>query len=633
MRRAVATLAASLALLSLSAAVSAQRRGGSAPLRPLLDVPYVSQGELLCGGAAAAMLMRAAGARGVYAEDFQSLVDASAGGIHTQALADALRARGYGVHVFNGTAALAERWLAAGRPVLALVEDRPNRFHYVVIVGWDAGRVIFHDPARAPFLARSAAQFDRAWAATDRWMLVVEAPAQSTGATAADDTDPPPPSPEREAATARFLDRDYEAAARLAARAVTTRPADRASWRLLGASRYLSGNTGGALDAWNRAGDPKIDLVRLQGLSRTPHRAIERLIALHPGAPLSRSDLVRADRRLTLLPAREASRVSYVALPGNLAEVRGAVVERPLYPSRVEWIATGARLGIDRELSLSFANVASAGDRLTAAWRFWEGRPGAGLRFGFPSARAGGIVSLSLDWQKEHYAMASPTDVRQALVGWENWVSARLRLSGGAGFARRAEGGRAAVLQGGVEFRPLRDGFAIELASVAGVGSSEPFAGTTARLRWRQPLGAFDLLGDHALAHVSIDAPLDQWGGAGTGIARPSLLRAHPLLRGGRIEGPVFGRTLAQTSVELQRDVARRAFARLAIASFIDVARAWQRLDHSSSALHVDAGVGLRIRLAPGQPAIRIDLAKGLRDGGTALSAGWQVGWSTKPTS
>jgi hypothetical protein len=625
MRRAVAAVAASVALLlTLSAPAAAQRPGGRASSFPLLDVPYLSQGELLCGGAAAAMLIRALGTRGVYAEDFQSLVDRSAGGIHTRALAEALRARGYVVNVFHGSAPLAQQLLAGGRPVLSLIQDRPGRFHYVVIVGWSGGRVVFHDPARAPFAEKSEADFDRAWAPAERWMLVLD---RREDANEGDAVDSPelPGSTERDAAAARFLERDYHEAAKLASQAITLDPKDRIAWRLLGASRYLSGEPGRALDAWNQAGDPKIDLIRIEGLGRTPHRAAEGLIELSPGTVLTRAILVRADRRLALLPAREVSRVSYVALPGNLVEVRGAVVERSMYPSGLEWMVALARVAVNREISVPLVNVAHSGDRLTAVWRFWEGRPRADLSFAFPTPRVGGVARMSVSWQEEHYAETPATERREAVAAWTNWMTPRLRVSLGGGFAQWARLGRAALLQAGAEFRPVSDRVSLDLSTTSAVGTMRPFAAVSASVRWRDDFGAFHLLGTHTAARASHDAPLDQWPGAGSGIARPLLLRAHPLVDDGRVAGAAFGRTLAHSSVELERDIARKGFAVLGVATFADVARAWNRPDGSGSPVHVDVGAGVRLRLGPGQPAIRIDVAHGLRDGDTALSAGWQV--------
>jgi len=116
----------------------------------MLDVPYLPQSEELCGGAAIAMVMRFFGETNVYAETFSSLVDRSAGGIRGQDLLDALHSRGWKAESFRGDAPLVQSHLDSGRPVVALIQDRPGRFHYVVIVGWSAGRVVVHDPARAP---------------------------------------------------------------------------------------------------------------------------------------------------------------------------------------------------------------------------------------------------------------------------------------------------------------------------------------------------------------------------------------------------------------------------------------------------------------------------------------------------
>lgn len=45
-----------------------------------IEVPFVAQGPLLCGGAAAAMVERFWGVRGVYGEDFRHLVREDEGG-------------------------------------------------------------------------------------------------------------------------------------------------------------------------------------------------------------------------------------------------------------------------------------------------------------------------------------------------------------------------------------------------------------------------------------------------------------------------------------------------------------------------------------------------------------------------
>ena len=128
-------------------------RGTPSPHRgplSILDVPFISQSEALCGGAAAAMVLRFWGERGLDAESFAHLVDRSAGGIRTTRLVDDLRQRGWNATGCRGREDLIDAELARGRPVLTLIEDRPGTFHYVVIVAATPQAIVFHDPARAP---------------------------------------------------------------------------------------------------------------------------------------------------------------------------------------------------------------------------------------------------------------------------------------------------------------------------------------------------------------------------------------------------------------------------------------------------------------------------------------------------
>ena len=139
----------------------------------LLDVPFIEQSEALCGGAAAAMVMRYWGARGVYAESFAPLVEASAGGIRGERLLAELSRRGWVARSFRGDAQLVQARLTIGQPVVALIEDRPGAYHYVVLVAWTADRVIYHDPAKSPFQVVDTASFERAWQASAYWTMLL----------------------------------------------------------------------------------------------------------------------------------------------------------------------------------------------------------------------------------------------------------------------------------------------------------------------------------------------------------------------------------------------------------------------------------------------------------------------------
>ena len=123
------------------------------------------------------MVMRYWGERGADAESFRSLVDPKAGGIRTDALAADLRGRDWNATALEGSSDTLAHELRQGRPVIALVEDHPRTYHFVVVVARNADGVVFHDPARAPFRVMRAADFDKRWSAARRWMLVVTPPA------------------------------------------------------------------------------------------------------------------------------------------------------------------------------------------------------------------------------------------------------------------------------------------------------------------------------------------------------------------------------------------------------------------------------------------------------------------------
>ena len=133
------------------------------------------------------------------------------------------------------------------------------------------------------------------------------------------------------------------------------------------------------------------------------------------------------------------------------------------------------------------------------------------------------------------------------------------------------------------------------------------------------------------LAATTAAAPFDVWPGAGTGHARTPLLRAHPLLDAGVITGEAFGRQLVYGSVEYQRPLRTSPAGTVQFVVFADTARAWHGLnDDHPSPLHADLGAGLRVALPGKGGTMRVDVARGLRDGRVALSAGWQVPWRAR---
>jgi hypothetical protein len=595
--------------ITMSAPASASTR--------LLDVPFVPQSELLCGGAAVSMVMRYWAPAQVYAEDFAALVDTRAGGIAVGALARAVEERGWRARAFAGTAADAQTHITEGRPLIALVEDRPGRLHYVVVVAWTADRVVFHDPAVNPFRTLDAATFDRRWRVTGRTALLVLPAAGATGAPAPGRAWPGGDSIRERAGTV-FLEKRYADAAHLAALAVDENPDDNESWQLLAASRFLEGDAAGAIDAWNRRGEPRVDLARVDGLSRTRHDVVAGMLDLSPRTMLTREGLDRAARRVAAVPAVRLSRVDYSPRENGSATVNVAVVERPLVPSsRSEVVASAIYAATRREAQINVSSPTGGGELWTASARWWAGRPRIEVALAVPKlARWTGQWRIAGGWERQTYRLSTDTmasDRRHASVGFGDWASGRMRWQLGTAIDRWNDGATHLSVLGEIERRFAADHVAVNVESRA----AARFGAATVSTRWRSSLDAMSgWQAAGVLAAVTPTAPLDLWAGGDTGVVRPTLLRAHPLLEDGAIRASELRRVLPNASLEYQRGLATYPVMQVGWAAFVDAT------NH-----HVDTGLGLRFKL-PGSPnLLRIDVAHGVRDGATALSISWQSAW------
>ena len=84
---------------------------------------------------------------------------------------------------------------------------------------------------------------------------------------------------------------------------------------------------------------------------------------------------------------------------------------------------------------------------------------------------------------------------------------------------------------------------------------------------------------------------------------------------------PIADAPALRTALEHER----ASPVRLGIAGFVDAAPATRRFAGDDGQLHVDLGVGLRLKVPGSNGSLRVDLARGLRDGAVAFSAGWVV--------
>ncbi len=658
----IVSLAAAAAIFAAAAASRAQTPPPSSP--QVLDVPYIAQSEALCGGAAAAMVMRYWGAIGVYAESFAELVDREAGGIRASALVESLRLKAWDAHAFSGTADTVAAHLAQGRPVVALIEDRPGRHHYVVLVAWWSGRVLLHDPARAPFRVLSATEFTRAWTAAGSWALLLLPGAEpiERGLDPLLQRRQPPPTPapcsdiiqegirlgtdgdpdgarrlfqlaaeacpgnstaRREMAGLHALRREWPEAAVEARRATAMNPADDHAWRILATASYLTGDEGAALDAWNHVGEPVVDLVDVKGLERTRYMTIASAVAIEPRSILTSGALARARRRVGELPSVQAVRIAYRPAGPGLAEVDVAVFERPMLPTTpASLAAAGVHLLSDREAAVVVASPAGAAETWNFSWRWWEQRPRVALGLAVPIPP--GVIRIVTFDERETYGSGDVERRRGATIALADWLGADTRWDVSLGADRWHDRAPSPSIGAGVD-RHVGQLVVLSARATAWPALARTWAATT-RLEWRS---RSDHEGHVWTARAGLDAagsqsPLALWSAAGSGARAAAPLRAHPVLDDGRIEHAAFGRRLVHAGVEWRRWFsAGNELVRVGPAAFVDVARASRGASFSDTRAHADVGAGLRFVL-PGYGVVGLDLARGLRDGRMAVSIGWR---------
>lgn len=646
-------------LLATTAMGATQGQG-----RPLLDVPYVAQTPELCGGAAVSMVMRYWGARDVVPEDFQALVVAAERGIPTTDLTTAVRARRWQALVGppgrDSAWQVLEQDVTRGRPVIALIEVSADTYHYVVVVGLTSGDIVIHDPARSPFQVLTRAAFERAWAVTKFWSVVILPPAEVTPV-------PPPEAPVtaaaahvtpcsgmvtrgvdlalagqvaeaesvllaatvvcasdgaawRELAGIRFTQKHWREAARLAEVAVRLAPDDAHARQLLATSRYLAGDLPGALAAWTPLGEPAIDTISVSGAVRTPHPTVIQASGLQTRHVLTASMLERAERRVAELPVAVRARVSFTPVDG-LADVEIAMVEREVVPAGLLPLGVLAvRAVILDEVRLDVYGALRQAEQFTASWRWKSARPRVVVAAAFPApAWLPGVVDVSAEWEKQTYADGARESRRRVVIGLSDWATGRLRWHAGVGTDRFDGRGHVAGV-GGAQLRLAEDHLTVaatgQLWNATSGGRNFSAVGVT--VGWRSTTSSFGtvVLASATMDRVSRHAPRALWPSAGSG-GRGALLRAHPLIVDDIVSGPLLGRSVSASSIEVWQPVKEHLGQRLFVAGFVDTARATRVL--------VDAGGGVRVSTLGG--TARLDLARGLRGGGFTLSAGWMLEW------
>jgi predicted double-glycine peptidase len=439
-----------------------------------LDVPYLPQTEALCGGAAVAMLLRYWGEAHADIHQFAALVDKRAGGIAEQALVDAVERRGWQTRRFAGSIDLLREELHRGRPVVILIQDRPGRYHFVVVTGVTNDEVVVHDPTWGPYRHVAVKRLLRGWRPTGFWSLLIlpgyARHADAAGprivpqpdhrqltsaakplesdvsgvsqsacdrllASAIDEVErrglaeadailgdvrwrcPDAAGPVRELAAVRFTERRWQEASALAQQALARDPKDEYAWEVLASSRFIQNDLSGALRAWNHIGKPRVDSVRIEGLERTRYALVSAALDLRSSILLTEESFLRAERRLAQLPDRASARISFAPQIDGFASVDVAVAERRSRPrGRIEWTAAAIQTALDREVEITVPGWRGQGDLWTANWRWWDHRPRVAFSFAMPHAGTlPGVWRVEGSWEVQSYGFGARSASRPAL--------------------------------------------------------------------------------------------------------------------------------------------------------------------------------------------------------------------------
>lgn len=636
-------------------------------------VPFLAQSPLLCGGAAAAMVERFWGRKGVYGEDFRHLVRPAEGGIRFSDLLGELGGRGWEVAALADDPEGAATLVHQGIPVIALFEPDPGTLHYVVLVQWTGEDVAFHDPALRPDLVLSTEIFLARWQKTGYRGIVLLPPPKGipgNASRAGDEASTRTEAEEMEReeddsggeprlrdplvrdlllrSRGAFDDRRYDAAAELAREAADRDPDHAAAWRLLAASAFLRGRPADALRAWNRAGLPPVDLVQVRGASALHHTLVLARSGLEHRATLTPARLRLATRRTNLIPTVQRARSSYVPNRDGSVEVRIHVMERD--PPWRSWphLAAATLRGLAHgpvRISVPELLGAGRGHLLTVAGQWSSARPQASLAFSAPAPPLPGIVSVRGSWSREAYASTAGGEVQgdgtsastsrevetaRLALSVKDWIHPSIRGEARLHLDRWEGRGRFAGLGGEALALLFREQVGVRLGAAGwkGTGRQEGFSALEAEARWRSHLQRSGWIHTElrtGVVSVTEEAPKTLWPGAGIGMMRPYLLRAHPLEKGGRLRGDGLSRRLLHAGLEISTRAWLVGPARIRPGAFLDAATGGS--SGAIDAVKVDAGGSLLVSVPGSSGHFEISVARGLTDGAGAFSLAWRESW------
>jgi len=141
----------------------------------LLSVPFVEQQKDTCAAASLSMVLAFWQQPVAQEEVASALLQKNLHGILGSRLTQFAQARGFQAIAFSGDLGLLRDYLAKGRPLIVSFKVGRNSYHDVVAVGFDEARgtILVNDPALGAARAVPERYFEKRWAGTDHWTLLV----------------------------------------------------------------------------------------------------------------------------------------------------------------------------------------------------------------------------------------------------------------------------------------------------------------------------------------------------------------------------------------------------------------------------------------------------------------------------
>jgi tetratricopeptide (TPR) repeat protein len=385
-----------------------------------LPVPFEAQEKDACGAASLAMVLRFWHHDIAQKEITDALLEPELRGIPGSRLVEFARARGLRAVAYAGDFAHLRDFVGKGRPLIVALKVGRDRYHNVVVTGFDDEReaVVVNDPDKGPDRRVAEQKFEERWAGGNHWTLLVmpetepyEAASNVPEAGAAAPASPTPaqdyeslvalgvslgrPGKNAEAAAAfdraiamdgtrpearvergglRFVERRYVDAARDLEDALAVRD-DGYARDLLASSYQLAGRSDDALKEWNELGRPVLGHITLLGLRHIHTGVARRELTVHEGEMLDLGELRESRRRLEEVGVFSKVVLRPVPRGEGKADLEVALKERHAFGNLLEFLGRGAANAATEKVRLKYYGLFGHAINVGAYYRWEKQRP------------------------------------------------------------------------------------------------------------------------------------------------------------------------------------------------------------------------------------------------------------------